>query len=408
MKSKHYCILDLGSTKFILILAITKKNRIINIYDEVIPQHDLIRKGIVLNAERFLTLLDKALEHLERKSNIYIDSIYVNIPASEVSLKEIKTFTVLNHGLNKVVSLSDLKKIKRDAELLGIDSEEEILESNPLSYILDNQEGIINPLGMYGRKLGVVLSILCGSSNYINNLRRLLSQIGKNIKGVYLAGKTSYYLITFGSKSLSKEVLFDVGSELSQVFLFREANLVKLETINWGGNNLTERIMQRFHLDWQTAENLKINYAKVIGQEQTDKEILAEKNGRFFSLNQSSIDEIVNSEVRIFCEELKKSLGQDLKEIENIFVIGKTALLEGFLEFLEMELSIPVKLGYLSPQVSLFSPQIGSYLKNNFLDYLGSLGMLLYLVTQSEEPSSHHNLLARFFYKIKQVYQEYF
>lgn len=134
-----------------------------------------------------------------------------------------------------MVTLSDVDRAIEQARVLGSSLENEIIHIIPASYSIDSSSNLINPLGLYSHKLEVDLYLICAKQACVQNLSRVIAQAGCDIKELYFSGLATSRAVFTNDALSGVNVLCDIGSDTTEILLFKNASLVDLEILSAGG-----------------------------------------------------------------------------------------------------------------------------------------------------------------------------
>jgi cell division protein FtsA len=417
MLNNYICALDIGSSKISSCVAQFKKGKISSIYFETIPVKG-VKEGVIVDSIGLIGSVSKVLKNLKNTSGINIKSVSVNISGQDIVTKHSRSIIPLAERGNKVISVSDMQKANEQARILGSSLEEEIIHMIPSSYTIDSKSNILNPLGLYSHRLEVDLYLICGKLSSVQSLERVINQSGYEIRDLFFSGiATSKAVFNQGLKE-GLNVLCDIGSDTTEILIFKDGLLKDIQVLPLGGDDLTREISDALKIPFDLAEDIKRSYGIIGGLNEIreDKEILVKRNEFYKPIKQRLVVEILTSSAKNICAKIKEAVENKvaLYEINNFVTVGRTILLEGFIETLENIMIIPVRLGRITnlELISLIKEN-GELSGQKYLTYLTCLGML------SEELESKpigvlplhqpaRNLLLRVVNRVKEVYQEYF
>ncbi len=417
MLNDYVCALDIGSSKIAGVLARVKNNKITNIYLDTFPIRS-VKKGVVVDSVALIGSVTKILKNLRQVSGIKVRSVTVNISGQDIVTRHSKAVIPLVDRGNKVVTLSDMHKVTEQARILGSSLEDEIIHTIPLNYSTDSKLQILNPLGLYSHRLEVDLYLVCARLSSVQTINRIVSQAGYEVKDVYFSGIATSKAV-FGSYSRDGlNVICDIGSDTTEILFFREGLLSDIQILSFGGNNMTERISEALKIPLELSEDIKRSYGYIGNPDDIaqDKEILVKKGETYSPIKQRFFCEILNSYAGEMCAGIKDAVEKSspLYQINNFIVTGRSLLLDGFIEKLESVFGSPVKLGRITnlELISLIKENI-ELSGQKHLNYITALGMVLKSLEESpvgilplHRPAK--NLFLKTYYKIKDVYQEYF
>jgi cell division protein FtsA len=260
--------------------------------------------------------------------------------------------------------------------------------------------------------------LICANLSSIQSLSRAVNQSGYEIKKLFFSGvATSKGLLNNEFKD-GINILCDIGSDITEILLFKDGLLKDIEILPIGADNLTMQLQAALEITFDLAEDVKRSYGIISDPQHIpeDKEILLRKGNSYKPIKQRLVTEIVASSIKPICLKIKETVEKKipLYEVNNFFIVGRAVLLEGFIEALEDNLATPVKLGRIT------NPQILSLIKDDpelssrkYLTYLTALGMICEIFQEQplgilsfRQPAK--NLILKTLSRIKEVYQEYF
>lgn len=417
MLNSYICALDIGSSKIAAAVLEVRGRRFANIYFETIPSKG-IQGGVVVDSIDLMGCVGKVLKGLRRKSGINIKYIYTDISGQDIITKHSNAIIPLAERGNKVITLSDIQKVNEQARILGSNLEEDIIHQIPFSYSIDSRDGIGNPLGLYSHRLESDLYLVCGRLSSIQSLSRVINQAGFEIKKLFFSGIATSHAVLSREPKEGLEIICDIGSDITEILVFKDGMLKDIEILEVGGDDLTKELEAQLKITYDLAEDVKRSYGAVsdLSRISEDKEILVKKENAYKPIKHKLVAEIINAKTKAICQKIKEAADKkaDLNLANNFITVGRAILLEGFLETLENTLGIPVKLGRVNNSKLLsFASKDEALSGQRYLTYLTCLGM----ISQASEKEGPVNLAANmpsrnFFFKainrFKEVYQEYF
>lgn len=418
MKSRYLCALDLSSSKVsCALMKFVKGYAIENLFFDYVICGG-IKNGKIVDIQEVSASIDKLLRAVKAKAGINIRSVYLNIYGQDITSKQSRAVIPLAERGNKVITLSDIRRVEEEARILGSSLEEEIVQAIALGYMVDDREKIINPLGLYGHKLGVDLLLISVKTAYLQGVNRLFGRLGYEVKHLFLSIlATSKILLDKNALKTGLYVFCDIGADLTEIIVFENAVLKNITALATGGNYLTEEIAQAFKIPFALAEEIKRSYA-YIGTVSQDKEIMIKKEGYYKPIPQSRLCELVSSRAESICRAIKEKLENSVsreRAIDYVIVGGRTVLIDGFLEMLEAHLGVPVKIATRPRNAYFPGKQLeGIASVTQFLTYATCLGILQEAIELSQQIKSNRiystpqNFLRTLTSRIKEIYQEYF
>lgn len=418
MLNNYICALDIGSSKIAGAVAEIRRNRINNIFFDWVPSKG-IKQGVIVDSIELVGSVTKLMKNLRAKSGIKVKFLYTNISGQDILTKHSHAVVALAERGNKVISVSDMQKVNEQARILGSSLEEEIIHLIPSSYSIDSKSNIANPLGLYSHRLEVDLYLVLAKLSSVQGLSRAINQSGYEIKNLFFSGlATSKVVFNKGTLREGLNLFCDIGSDTTELLVFANGMLCDIEILPIGGDDLTGKLCAALKIPFDLAEDIKRSHGIIGNPERIaeDKEILIKKSNLYKPIKQRLVSEIITQSAESICSRIKDAVQKKVSsyEINNFVTVGRTVLLEGFIETLENALSVPVKLGRITnPDIPASIKEAPDLSGQKYLTYLTSLGMV-YEALQDKTGESEatrqpaKNLILKAVNRFREVYQEYF
>lgn len=413
----YICALDIGSSKIVATVAEIKRKRIANIFFDSVASKG-IKRGAVIDSIDLIGSIGRVLKNLKIKSGINIKFICANISGPDIVTRHSHAIIPLAERGNKVITLSDIQKVNEQARILGSSLQEETIHQMPLNYTIDSDNNVLNPLGLYSHRLGVDLYLVCGRLSSIQSLNRVINQAGYEIKDLFFSGIATSKTVFNGEFKEGLSILCDIGSDITELLVFRDGILKDINILPFGGDDLTIQLSDVLKIPFDLAEDVKRSYGMIgdYTQIKEDKEILVKKNNIYKPIKQRLVSEVITSKTKLICQAIKDSVEKMIPcdEVNHFITTGRTVLLEGFIETLENTLGISVKVGRITnPDIISLVNKDNTLSGQKYLTYITSLGIICEALQgrQSGIPSvtaPNQNLILKAINKFKEIYQEYF
>ncbi len=340
--------LDLGTTKVCAIVGETKDDGRVDIIGiGISPSHGL-KKGVVVNIDSTVESIKKAVSEAELMAGLQIDSVYVGISGSHIKGINSRGVVAIK---NREVGPADVARVIDAARAVNIPMDQQILHVLPQEFIIDDQDGIKDPLGMFGVRLEAKVHIITGAVTSIQNIIKSCSRAGLRVNDLVLQPLASSNAVLTQEERDLGVVVVDIGGGTTDTALFLEGSLWHTEVLPIGGNHLTNDIAIGLRTPASEAEKIKIKYgcalsALVKPEETLDVPSVGGRPPRL--LSRQILSEIIEPRV----EELFGMVQQRLKKtgFEDMFasgivLTGGTALMEGIQEAAERFLGLPIRRG---------------------------------------------------------------
>lgn len=379
--------------------------------------------GLITDISSASRILKNTISALEDKIQHKIKRVYVNINAKNLILKYANAIMPLCDRGNKVVTNADINLINSQACSLSLKMDEDVIHEFSQRYILDDNNQLNNPKGLYGHKLAVDLYLVAAKISHIENIVKLANQAGLEVEDVVFSGLAASLAVL--DKSLKEKgcILIDIGADLTQILVFRDNILRFAEIIDYGGNNITKSISEVLRLPKELAEEIKSSYGSATSRDiEETEEVMIKKDNSYQPIKRRVISSIIEPEVTQLLTRLKEKIDSlpYLKGIDYAVIMsGGNSLLEGFLELAESILGAAVRLGIpkAQPHSEKKQPRYGKELLSlsiRSVTYATAIGLILYGFNRRNEDrltifkSPDKNIFTYLTARIKDIYSEYF
>lgn len=340
--------LDLGTTKVCAIVGEVKEDGGVDIIGIGISPSLGLKKGVVVNIDSTVESVKKAVHDAELMAGVQIDSVYVGISGSHIKGINSRGVVAIK---NREVCQTDVARVIDAAKAVNIPMDQQILHVLPQEFIIDDQDGIKEPLGMFGVRLEAKVHIITGGVTSIQNIIKSCSRAGLKVNDLVLQPLASSNAVLTQEERDLGVVVMDIGGGTTDTALFLEGSLWHTEVLPIGGNHLTNDIAIGLRTPASEAEKIKIKYGCALSslvkpEEGLDVPSVGGRPPR--QLSRQILAEIIEPRV----EELFGMVQQRLKKtgFEDMFasgivLTGGTALMEGIQEAAERFLGLPIRRG---------------------------------------------------------------
>ena len=213
-----------------------------------------LRRGIVSDIEETTRSIKKAVEDAERMAGTQIDSIYAGIAGEHVRAMTSKGIVAVN---GDEISRADVNRANEVARAQPVPQDRELLHAIPQEYTVDKNQGIRDPIGMVGTRLETEMYLVTIGSSPATNLRKSVERAGYHVKELVLEPLASALAVLTEDEKELGVALVEMGADTTDVAIFHEGKIRHLATINFGGGNVTNDIVQGIGLTQADAERLK-------------------------------------------------------------------------------------------------------------------------------------------------------
>jgi cell division protein FtsA len=342
--------LDVGTTKIACIISEVDGNGELKIVGVGISPSDGLRKGVVVNIEKTVHSIQKAVEEAELMAGVDVDSVIVGIAGDHIRAINSKGVVAISRENNEISDLDVLRAIDA-AKAVSIPMDREILHVIPQEFIVDDQKGIKEPIGMCGVRLETQVHIITGAITSAQNIYKSVEKAGLKIRDLVLQPLASSYAVLEKDEKELGVALIDMGGGTTDIAIYFDEAIRHTAVVGLGGKNVTSDIAIGLRTPIERAEEIKRQYGcaysplvksnefisvpGVGGREQREvsKAILA-------SIIEPRVEEIMSLAMR----EIKRTEYADMLGA-GVVLTGGCALMEGIGELAEKVLEMPVKIG---------------------------------------------------------------
>ena len=256
-----FTVLDIGSGKICCVIAKYGKQNNIEILGTGLQEAKGILSGSITDLKTLQLCVRDCLASAEKMASVRVKNIILGF--SSISCLS-ETFNIEVDLTGSIIKEADLKKCYEHlTNKISIENKR-ILHILPVQYSIDGNNGIKNPIGMYGNKLGVEVSVISSENNVIKNFESLIKSCDLEIKElIYSPYSLGHYILTEEEKNLGAAVI-DIGYDLTTIAIFLHGEIVFTKVIPLGGNLVTKDISRIFSLSLTDSERIKIVNGQLI------------------------------------------------------------------------------------------------------------------------------------------------
>lgn len=274
MDDKIIVGLDIGTTKICAIVG--KKNEYgkLEILGMGKAVSDGVIRGIVTNIDKTVRAIEKAIAEASDQSGIEINVVNVGIAGQHIK-------SAVHHGgitlenQDDEITIEDLSRLTSDMHRIVTPPGSEIIHVMPQDYIVDYEDGIMDPVGMTGVKLEADFHIITAQTNAINNINKCVKKAGLQIENLILEPLASSLSVLSEEEKEAGVCLVDIGGGTTDVAVFYDNIIRHTAVIPFGGNIITSDIKQGCMVMEHQAELLKTKFGKAISEEASPNEIVS-------------------------------------------------------------------------------------------------------------------------------------
>ena len=366
--------LDIGTSKVAAIVGELTPDDEVEVIGIGSSRSRGLKKGVVVNIESTVQSIQRSIEEAELMAGCEIHSVYTGIAGSHIR-------SLNSHGIVAIrdneVSLSDVDRVIDAAKAVAIPADQKILHILPQEFIIDNQEGVKEPIGMSGVRLEAKVHMVTGAVSAAQNIIKCVRRCGLEVDDIILEQlASSYSVLTEDEKELGV-CMVDIGGGTTDIAVFTEGAIHHTAVIPIAGDQVTNDIAVALRTPTQHAEDIKVQYACALTQlANADESIEVPSVGDRPSrrLARQTLAEVVEPRYEelftLVQAELRRSGFEDLIAA-GIVLTGGSSKMEGAIDLAEEIFHMPVRVGL--PQ---YVSGLSDVVKNPI--YATGVGLLLF------------------------------
>src|SRR5580692_1639073 len=339
--------LDIGTTKVCAVVGEIAEDGITILGVGSVPCRGL-RKGIVSNIEWTTTSIKEAIESAQTMAGVEIRTVYAGVAGSHIRSQASDGVAAIAGG---EVTRADLDRVLEGARAIPVDADRQILHVLPREYIVDAQEGINDPIGMSGVRLGVKVNLVTAATSCVQNVIRCAERCGLTVADVVLQPLASAEAVLSDDEKEIGVAVVDIGGGTTDLLRYVDGGIAHTSVIPVGGNNITSDIAAGLRTPMAEADRLKrlsgCALGRMVGE---DEEIEVPGVGGHAPRRAARrvLSDIIEPRVEEIFVVVRKRI-EDTGMLEQmsagVVLTGGAVLLQGMSEFAEEILGMPVRIG---------------------------------------------------------------
>lgn len=339
--------LDIGTTKICAIVGNVTEDGIDIVGIGTSPSHGL-RKGVVINIDSTVQSIRKAITEAELMAGCEIRSVYAGIAGGHI--KGINSQGIIAIK-NREVSSEDIKRVIEAAKAIAIPMDREVIHILPQEFIIDDQDGIREPLGMSGVRLEAKVHIVTGAVASAQNIIKSCHRAGLDVADIVLEQLASSEAVLSPEEKELGVALVDIGGGTTDIAIFVDGAIKHTSVLALGGHQMTNDIAVGLRTPMAEAEKIKQKYGccltSMVGKDETI-EVPSVGGRKPRVLSRQLLAEILEPRVEEIFSLVNREIirsGYEDKIASGVVITGGSTILEGMPELAEQVFNLPVRRG---------------------------------------------------------------
>ncbi len=385
-KSNLITGLDIGTSKICAMIGQLNQNGQVEILGVGCVPSSGLRKGVVVDLESTIKGIGKAVEAAEHIADTDVEAVYVGCGGKHIKSQPSRGVIAISRA-DKEITSQDVDRVIEQARAIPLPLEKEIIHILPQRFILDDQDGITDPVGMSGMRLETEVYIITGTSTSVQNTTKCINRAGFKVQGIVIDSLAASESVFYNDEKELGVALVDIGGGKIELAIFIEGALRFISSIGIGGNYITKDIAFGLRTSLAEAEEIKKCYGCAFTALIKDDDEIPVKGvgkGQPHMIKRHELCEIIEPRTEEMLEliysQIQKSGFSQIIPAGVVFT-GGTALMEGLQPFGEQVLDMPVRIG---------APQHISGLTDSIMspEYATAVGLIQYGI--KEKMSKYH------------------
>jgi cell division protein FtsA len=347
-KTDHIVGLDIGTTKICCIIGERTPEGGVDIIGlGQFPSRGL-RKGVVVNIDSTVESIKSAVEEAEMMAGFEIESAFVGIAGGHIN-------SLNSHGIiavkGKEVIDKDVERVIEAAKAIAIPLDREVIHVLPQEYVVDNQDGIKDPLGMAGVRLEAKVHIVTAAVTSAQNIVKCVNKAGLDVQDIVLEQLASSESVLSADEKELGVAMIDIGGGTSDMAIFYQGAIKHTSVLTIAGSQMTNDIAIGLRTPNNEAETIKHSYgcafSPLVRADETIE--VSSVGGREpKTVSRQILSEIIEARSKEMFDMLDMELtNSGYRDIitSGIVLTGGASAMEGIADLAESVFQCPVRVG---------------------------------------------------------------
>lgn len=351
MRNGLIAALDVGSTKVCCFIARVQDDgspRIVGIGHQVARG---MRGGAVVDMEELEHSIRAAVEAAEDMAGERVKTVVVNVSGGAPQSANVKVEVAMNgHAVNE----ADIRRMLDHGRAHHEAADRELVHAIPVDYTIDGNEGIRDPRGMYGERLGVAIHVISAAIGPVRNLQTVVHRCHLDIESRVVSPYASGLACLVEDEKELGVTCIDMGGGTTSIAVFLGGQLVHTDVIGVGGHHVTNDIARGLSTPLAYAERMKTLYGSAIPSPADDREMLKvplvgeDEDGASNQVPRSMLIQIIQPRLEETFELVRSYLEQggfDKLAGRRVVLTGGASQMQGVRDLAGLVLDKQVRLG---------------------------------------------------------------
>ncbi len=350
MRDNILASIDVGSSKVCTLVAELTPEEELRILGVGVTPSEGVKKGMVDNIQEATDAIASSVEKAERSSGSRVVSAHVSISGNHMNSLNNRGIATIP-GRERPITKQDIDRAIEEAQALNLPTNRDILHVIPRFFVVDGQEHVSDPVGMYGQRLDMETHIVSGSLTAVQNLTQCVEGAGVQVEALVLSPLASAQAVLEEEEKRQGIIVADIGGGTTSIAVFVDGAVFHTAVLPVGGYHLTHDLVAGLRAPFSAAEELKIEHGSALPSQinpEDTVELQAFGSQRQKEVSRRRIAEILQARVEEILEMIyidAKRAGFDEMIAAGLVLTGGSASLPGIDELAEQVLRMPVRIG---------------------------------------------------------------
>ena len=361
-KDRHLCALDIGTDKTVALIGEFDGEEIRIVGMGEAPTRG-IKNGMIANIDATASAIRSAVEEAEHMADCQVHSVVIGIAGNHISSLNSEGMVKIKDG---EVTKDDINRAIDTAKAVSIPPEQQILHTVIQEFIVDNQPGVQDPLGMSGTRLVVKIHIITGATTAVQNLEKCIQRAELIPETIVLQPLASALAVLTDDDQELGVCCVDMGAGTTDISVFTNGAIRHTAVIPFAGELLTRDLAQALRTPYDAAEHIKVYHgAAVDSLDGMDEMIKVPSIGDERRSRQVERRVLVTEVLQPRMTELFYIVSNELDRAgfadqlsAGIILTGGTSLMAGLVDLAEDVFDLPVRVGVPSRRMGGLSERV--------------------------------------------------
>ena len=340
--------LDIGTSKITCVVAELKPDGRMEVVGLSSQPSSGLKKGVVVNIEATVDAISRVIQEVEQMADCKIRDVYTGIAGSHIRSFNSNGMVAIK---DKEVTTMDVERVIETARAMPIPADQEILHILTQEFIIDDQDGIREPIGMSGFRLEVMVHIVTGAVSAAQNIVKCVRRCGLEVNDLVLQPLASSYAVLSEDEKDLGVCLVDIGGGTTDLAVWTQGAIRHTSVIPIAGDQITNDIAMALRTPTREAEDIKCKFGCALSDLADPEDVLDvagvdDRPSR--KLSRRALADVIQPRVEELFElvqaELRRS-GFDQVLSSGIVLTGGSSVMPGMIELGEEVFHMPVRLG---------------------------------------------------------------